>query len=205
MALPETNQKPVSPFKSGENSNFPDAAQQPQQPPHPTPTEVLSKSRDPRQLGADLADKYLHVGSQLGFALFVVWGIIALATIPTLVIGVGLIPAAIFNMLLFSPKTVYRISEFILDFCGFGEVLQAADEVGLDKVTIKISDWQKGLILFYDIIVALVIILFISIVLISLCSVANSTVGKVAGKAASVVSPNSAYATISSFCSSTLK
>jgi hypothetical protein len=197
MALPETNQKPVSMPAQSVNSNVPEqsAATLGQ-----NPRAALAQSKDPRQLAANLADKYLHVGSQLGFALFVVWGIIALGTVPAVLIGIGLIPTAIFNMLLFSPKSVYRLSEFILDFFGFGEVLQAADELGLSKLNITIADWQKALIVFYDIIVAIIIVLFISTIFISTCTIANSSIGTVVGKTASIVSANSGIAAISGFC-----
>lgn len=168
----------------------------------PNPIQALQQSRDPRQAVADLADKYLNLGSEVGMLLFVIWGVLSFGTLPAVILGVGLIPGVIFNILLFSPKTVYRITEFILDFIPAADVaVEAVDELGLGKVDIKIKDWQKGLILAYDAIAAIIIILFVSTVLISLCTISSGTVTNVAGKVSDALSGTNTYASLNAFCS----
>ena len=110
---------------------------------------VQNSGGDPRKLAAQMADKHLKLGEKIGTILWIVWLALSFVTaIPLIITG---IPALmILNLMLYSPKLVYRISEIILDFVGVGEVLQAADQVGLDKTDIKIKPWQKTIIVALD-------------------------------------------------------
>ncbi len=162
----------------------------------------LPESHDPRAVAANLADEYLHIGAKLGSALWLIWGLICLLTLPAVIIGVGLIPGIVFNILLFSPKTVYRFSEILLDFVGVGEVMAAADEAGLGKVKITLKDWQKGLILLYDAIAAAIFAFMLFTILISVCYVTQPLVTQAGLKVASVVTGDSAYSSLSALCSS---
>jgi hypothetical protein len=153
--------------------------------------DMAKASKDPRAIAAGLADKYLHLGAKLGTLLWIVWGLLS-------VVIIGAIP---FNILLFSPKSVYRLTEIILDFFGFGEALQAADEVGLDKINITLADWQKGIIVLYDIILFMLIVIFITTVFTSMCYVLGGTAGAVVAKVGDVATQNGGMLTaIHSFC-----
>ncbi len=112
---------------------------------------------DPTQLAADLADEYLHLGTAMGTTLWYVW--FASAVVSLFPFVVTAIPGAImFNLLLISPKLNYQITVWILDLVGIGEALQAANQMGLDKVDIKVAGWQKGFIIAYDVVLVVLLV-----------------------------------------------
>jgi hypothetical protein len=148
---------------------------------------------DPRNLVAQLADEHLHLGARLGTLLWMLWGLLSIAI-------VGAIP---FNILLFSPKSVYRLSEIILDFVGIGEELHAADKMGLDKINITLADWQKAIIILYDIILLMIILVLLSSLAISLCYSfgAGGVTGAVVSKVADVATQSGGmFSAFNSFC-----
>lgn len=220
MAIPQTNFGSSDINRNGpphgsrrpalNDSGVDQSAEQPmdqQTAPKPQATLAAASAvaHDPRQFLADEVDKHLHLGAKLGTALWLVWGAIAFVSIPALVIGVGIIPAVIFNMLLVSPKAVYKFSEILLDFVGVGEAMQAADEAGIGKIKITLKDWQKGIILFYDILVILVLAMIIFTTLISICYVTQGVVVQAGLKVTSFVTGNNTYASIAAFCKTLTK
>lgn len=152
-----------------------------------------ASSGDPRAMAAQLADEHLGLGKKIGTAMWLIWGILSLVLI-------GAIP---FNILLFSPKSVYKLSEIILDFVGIGEELHAADKLGLDKVNITLTDWQKAIIILYDIILLMLVLIFLSSIAISLCylSGAGGVTGTVVSKVADVATQSGGmFSAFNSFC-----
>ncbi|HMR55100.1 MAG TPA: hypothetical protein PKD34_00710 [Candidatus Doudnabacteria bacterium] len=105
-------------------------------------------------------------GRLIGFLLWVIWGLLAIAgaiisiTIVGAVLG-GLV-ILIFNLLLVSPRLVYRLTVWILDLFGIGEFLQGAEKSGLiDKHTIRIGGFEKTTIILFDLVVFIGIILML--------------------------------------------
>jgi len=103
-------------------------------------------------------------GRLIGFLLWVIWGLLSIAGLIVSISIVGIVIAApvilIFNLLLISPRLVYRLTVWILDLFGIGEFLQGAEKSGIiDKHTIRIGGFEKTTIILFD------ILLFIGIVL----------------------------------------
>jgi hypothetical protein len=140
----------------------------------------------------------LGVGKKIGDILFVIWGLMFFLSGAMPLLGLfNAIPFfLIFNLLLFSPKTVYRITEFILDAVGVGEILQAADKAGLGKTKITIRGFEKAGIIILDLGFVLWQLLALVIPLYFLCQVAGfgsnipglNTILNVAGAGAEVIS-----------------
>jgi hypothetical protein len=132
---------------------------------------------DPRQFAANLADEYLHLGQAVGDILFVIWFTLAavgsLVGFLMVVIGFfleGLPLLIICNFLLFSPKTVYRLTVFLLAFIpAAGEVVEAVDKAGLGKVNIKVRPVEKVAILGLDLVIGFIILAVITFVTVVFC------------------------------------
>ncbi len=114
---------------------------------------------DPRKIVGDLADQYLHYGAIIGFALWAIWMTLAIGGLIPFLIP-GLICAVVLNVLLVSPKSVYRISKWILELVGVGEALTVVDTVGAAKADIRLAGWMKFTIIVYDL---MLFMLFIGI------------------------------------------
>lgn len=131
------------------------------------------ESRDPRKAAVDVVDKYLHLGKKLVLLTWAIWYIIGvfcfLLSITIVGIPVLLIVMVILNIFIISPKTVYRITELILDLVGVGEYLQAMDEIGLGKVEMKATGWQKASIIGLDFLVVIGIIVLIVVITRTAC------------------------------------
>ncbi len=94
----------------------------------------------------------IGAGKALGDALFIIWGLLFFVAglIPLLGFFQAIPILIIFNFLLISPKTVYRITELILDLVGVGEVLQTLDTAGVGKTKITIRTVEKAGIIIMD-------------------------------------------------------
>lgn len=115
---------------------------------------VKSFKADPKQAAAQLADQALGAGTHIGDILFIIWGLLFLAggIVPILGLFNAIGAGVVFNLLLISPKTVYRLTELILDLVGFGEALQVLDKFGLSKTDIHLRGITKVGVVMVDII-----------------------------------------------------
>jgi hypothetical protein len=181
----------TSPLDVGANPQTPENQQGANNKSTASSAKDLASSKDPRAKVAEMADKELDLGPKIGTTLWLTWGLLSLVL-------VGAIP---FNILLFSPKAVYKLTEIILDFFGIGEEMHAADEMGLDKIKIVVADWQKAFIIFYDILLFMLIILFITTVLTAMCYVLGGTTGAVVAKVGDIATQNGGMLTaLHAFC-----
>ena len=181
----------TSPLDVGANPQNPENQQSAKNESTASSAKDLASSKDPRAKAAEMADKELDLGPKIGTTLWLTWGLLSLVI-------VGAIP---FNILLFSPKAVYKLTEIILDFFGIGEEMHAADEMGLDKIKITVADWQKAFIIFYDILLFMLIILFITTVLTAMCYVLGGTTGAVVAKVGDIATQNGGIlTTLHAFC-----
>jgi len=134
----------------------------------------LAAKGDPRGAVGEIATQ-IGVGKKFGHILFAVWGILFFLSGAIPIVGLfnASITFIIFNLLLFSPKTVYQITELILDLVGVGEVLQGLDKVGLSKTKITIAGWEKIAIIVMDVGFFIWHLIFVFMFTYYLCSLAG--------------------------------
>ena len=140
---------------------------------------------DPREATVDFLDKYAHIGKKIVLILWAIWYALGVLSAITSIAIIG-IPSLIFTLIILhifivSPKTVYRITELILDLVGVGEYLQAMDEVGLDQVEMKATGWQKASIILLDILIFIGMSMMIGMVIKTGCDTYGYTQSGVVG------------------------
>ncbi|HEY4506436.1 MAG TPA: hypothetical protein VJJ24_03255 [Candidatus Paceibacterota bacterium] len=144
-------------------------------PPQRVDGRTLKKAtRGPRKMVADMVDERLKIGEKIGSLLWLIWMILTVIGFigSFITFGItGLMVLPVLNLLLVSPKLVYKITILILDFVGVGEVLTVINKIGLDKVKIVVAGWQKATIIALDAVVITIYALVISLMISTTCSI----------------------------------
>lgn len=162
---------------------------------------LSSGKKDPRQVAAQLADEYLGLGRKTGHLLYVIWQVAAVAGwMPPLFIA-GIPGLIMLNLLLVSPKLVYKITVYILILIpGVGEVAKSIDEAGLNKVKITLSGLEKAAIIFTDIAVAILIFIIVAFIYSVFCYSVNSSLGTTAAAGADWWYNTTFFSEIKGYC-----
>lgn len=143
---------------------------------------------DPRKMLAQVADEQFGLGEKIGTLLWAIWGVLAIAGVIVSLTLVGLVAGLpviiIFNLLIVKPKWVYQLTLFILDLVGVGEAIQVAGKAGLDKVNIRLKNWQKISIIILDIVFVIGMVLVMYSIVSNFCSHFGGIVTSIAAAAA---------------------
>lgn len=156
----------------------------------------LDSLKDPTKLGAELGDKYLHLGKKVGHLLFITW-LIVMAAGYALFFFPALIGLFMLNLLVISPKWCFRLTKWILYLIPVvGEVVKGLDEVGISNLKVEILPVEK-----YSII-AINVMYFIQMLAVFafIMAIGCWAVGGVGGTVASWLDQTGVVSTLKDFC-----
>lgn len=134
------------------------------------------------KIAAKIDKAQQDIGRLIGFLLWLIWGLLAIVGLIISITITGVLFGApvifIFNLLLISPRLVYRLTVWILDLFGIGESLQAAEKSGaIDKRKIRIGGFEKITIVLFDLLIFILVVLMFAVFVYFGCWLAEQTGG----------------------------